>query len=61
MPEPVKATEFIRKLSDQLSRDANLLSLMERVVDQSVSCEEGMQAVVSKRKERDQRGGRDGT
>ena len=44
---PVKATEFIRKLSGQMLGDPNLLHLMEKVVDQDTSCAECMQAVVS--------------
>jgi sister-chromatid-cohesion protein PDS5 len=48
LPEPVKATEFIRKLSQQMLTDSNLLPLMERVVEPDVSCAECMQAVVSK-------------
>ena len=47
LPEPVKATEFIRKLSAQMLGDPNLLRLMEKVVDQDTSCAECMQAVVS--------------
>ena len=47
LPEPVKATEFIRKLSAQMLGDPNLLHLMEKVVDQDTSCAECMQAVVS--------------
>ena len=49
LPEPVKATEFIRKLSAQMLGDANLLGLMEKVVEQDTSCSECMQAVVSSR------------
>ena len=47
LPEPVKATEFIRKLSAQMLGDPNVLGLMEKVVEQDTSCSECMQAVVS--------------
>jgi sister-chromatid-cohesion protein PDS5 len=49
LPDPVKATEFIRKLSQNLFADKALLSLMERITDPNVTCSDCMSNVVSTR------------
>ena len=40
LPEPMKAQEFLKKLSTQLAHDQVLLSSFEKVVDPDVSCKE---------------------
>jgi len=40
LPEPMKAQEFLKKLSVQLGTDNVLLSSFEKVVDPDVSCKE---------------------
>ncbi len=47
LPDSVKATEFIQKLSQNLFADETLLSLLERVVDPSVDCGDCVSNVVS--------------
>ena len=47
LPEPMKAQEFLRKLSVQLGTDNVLLSSFEKVVDPDVSCKECQLYVVS--------------
>uniref|UniRef100_A0A0K2UC00 Sister chromatid cohesion protein PDS5 homolog BAlike [Bombus terrestris] n=1 Tax=Lepeophtheirus salmonis TaxID=72036 RepID=A0A0K2UC00_LEPSM len=38
LPEPLKAQEFIKKLSQHLLSDETMLSLFEKILDQDVSC-----------------------
>lgn len=40
LPEPMKAQEFLKKLSVQLGTDKILLEHFEKVVDPDVSCRE---------------------
>lgn len=47
LPEPMKAQEFLKKLSVQLGTDNVLLSSFEKVVDPDVSCKECQLYVVS--------------
>ena len=46
LPEPVKATEFIRKFSANLLSDRSLLENMDKVTDPDVSCTDCMSRVV---------------
>ena len=47
LPEPMKAQEFLKKLSVQLGTDNVLLASFEKVVDPDVSCKECQLYVVS--------------
>ena len=47
LPEPMKAQEFLKKLSVQLGTDNVLLNSFEKVVDPDVSCKECQLYVVS--------------
>ena len=49
LPEPMKAQEFLKKLSLQLGTDNVLLSSFEKVVDPDVSCKDCQLYVVSTR------------
>ena len=40
LPEPVKAQEFLKKLTSVLQSDNNLLALFERIVDPDISCKD---------------------
>ena len=40
LPEPMKAQEFLKKLSVQLGTDPVLMASFEKVVDSDVSCKE---------------------
>jgi sister-chromatid-cohesion protein PDS5 len=40
LPEPVKAHEFLRKFSAHMSKDPNLLTAMETVMNPGVSCKQ---------------------
>ena len=46
LPGPVKAMEFMRKLSLHLLTDKYMLDLFEKVVDPEISCEDCMATVV---------------
>ncbi|XP_066979416.1 sister chromatid cohesion protein PDS5 homolog B-B isoform X2 [Macrobrachium rosenbergii] len=45
LPDPLKVQEFLRKFSQHLSSDPQLLSLMETVVSHDVSCRDSVDAV----------------
>lgn len=47
LPDPLKVQEFLRKFSQHLNTDSQLLSLMETVVSHDVSCKDSVDAVVS--------------
>ena len=47
LPEPIKASEFIKKLSNHMLTDKFVMEYMETILDPDVSCVECMQAVVS--------------
>ncbi|XP_047482987.1 sister chromatid cohesion protein PDS5 homolog B-A-like [Penaeus chinensis] len=45
LPDPLKVQEFLRKFSQHLNTDSQLLSLMETVVSHDVSCKDSVDAV----------------
>lgn len=45
LPDPLKVQEFLRKFSQHLNSDSQLLSLMETVVSHDVSCKDSVDAV----------------
>ncbi|XP_071521610.1 sister chromatid cohesion protein PDS5 homolog B isoform X3 [Panulirus ornatus] len=45
LPDPLKVQEFLRKFSQHLNTDPQLLSLMETVVSHDVSCKDSVDAV----------------
>ncbi|XP_042234585.1 sister chromatid cohesion protein PDS5 homolog B-B-like isoform X3 [Homarus americanus] len=45
LPDPLKVQEFLRKFSQNLNTDPQLLSLMETVVSHDVSCKDSVEAV----------------
>jgi len=45
LPEPVKVTEFIKKLSQHMAQDATMLELMEKITEPDVSCKDSFEAV----------------
>lgn len=45
LPEPSKAIEFIKKLSQHLTQDEHMLSLMEKLTELEVSCQDTLEAV----------------
>ena len=47
LPEPVKAQEFLKKLTNHLYQDANIFALFERVADPDISCKDCSVAGVS--------------
>lgn len=47
LPDPLKVQEFLRKFSQHLNTDVQLLTLMETVVSPDVSCKDSVDAVVS--------------
>lgn len=47
LPEPVKAQEFLKKLTNHLYQDANIFALFERVADPDISCKDCSSAGVS--------------
>ena len=47
IPDPLKVIEFLKKFSQHLSSDPQLLSLMENIVSPDVSCKDSVDAVVS--------------
>lgn len=49
LPDPLKVQEFLRKFSQHLTTDPQLLTLMETVVSPDVSCKDSVDAVVSVR------------
>lgn len=47
LPEPVRAMEFLKKLSNHMQTDKMVLDLMEKIVDPDVTCADCMTHVVS--------------
>lgn len=47
LPEPVKAQEFLAKLSLHMRRDPQLMQGMETILNPDVSCEECVRTTVS--------------
>ncbi|KAK4314945.1 hypothetical protein Pmani_013813 [Petrolisthes manimaculis] len=45
LPDPLKVQEFLRKFSQHLNTDSQLLTLMETVVSPDVSCKDSVDAV----------------
>ncbi|XP_063845776.1 sister chromatid cohesion protein PDS5 homolog B-B-like isoform X2 [Scylla paramamosain] len=45
LPDPLKVIEFLKKFSQHLSTDSQLLSLMETIVSPDVSCKDSVDAV----------------
>lgn len=47
LPEPVKAHEFLRKFSTHMTKDPQLLTAMETVMNPGVSCKQCSDIMVS--------------
>ena len=47
LPDPSKAQEHLKKLSEVLNEDMRIRSFMNHVVDPAVTCKKAIQAVVS--------------
>ena len=46
LPEPMKAQEFIKRLSSSLQSNSNLLNAFEKIVDPDISCKDCQTYVV---------------